>query len=270
MLDLTGRPTRFDDGVTRRSVLRAGFLGLAGLSLPDYLRARAATLEKTGAPPDELSVILVWLDGGPPQHETYDPKPNAPVEFRGPLKAMDTAVPGIQVSELLPYHARLMDKMSIIRSMSHNNGDHFAAAHWMLTGFLGSNASDLAPQYPSMASIIAKMKGAKRSGMPAYVGLPNTHSVGLVPGYHGAAYLGVAHNPFNADGDPNSEGYQVPNLALPSGVDVARFDSRRSLLNSFDLVRRDIDTSGLLDGLDRFGQEAYAMVSGPSARAAFD
>ena len=88
----------------------------------------------------DLSVILVWLDGGPPQHETYDPKPDAPVEFRGPLKPLSTNVPGIQVSELLPYHARLMDKMAIIRSMHHNNGDHFAAAHWMLTGYLGSNA----------------------------------------------------------------------------------------------------------------------------------
>jgi hypothetical protein len=267
MLDLRMRPSRFGDGVTRRTVLKAGFLGLAGLSLPEFLRARAAG----GAPGgDDLSVILVWLDGGPPQHETYDPKPDAPVEFRGPLKPMDTKVPGVQISELLPYHARLMDKMSIIRSMHHNNGDHFAAAHWMLTGFLGSNASNLAPQYPSAASIIAKVKGAKRPGMPAYVGLPNTHSVGLVPGYHGGAYLGVAYNPFNADGDPNSEGYQVPNLALPPGVDPSRFDGRRGLLNSFDQARRDADTSGLMDGLDRFGQQAYAMVSGPAARAAFD
>src|SRR5438067_3867645 len=125
----------------------------------------------------------------------------------------------------------------------------------MLTGFLGSNAADLAPQYPSAASIIAKLKGAKRPGMPAYVGLPNTHSVGLVPGYHGAAYLGVAYNPFNADGDPNSDGYQVPNLSLPAGVDPTRFVGRRGLLDSFDRARRDADTSGLMEGLDRFGQQ---------------
>ena len=88
-------------------------------------------------------MILVWLDGGPPQHETYDPKPDAPAEFRGPLKAdRARACPGVQVSELLPEHARLMDKMSIIRSMHHDNGDHFAAAHWMLTGYLGSNAAE--------------------------------------------------------------------------------------------------------------------------------
>jgi hypothetical protein len=192
------------------------------------------------------------------------------VEFRGPLKAIDTRVPGVQVSELLPYHARLMDKMSIIRSMHHDNGDHYAAAHWMLTGYLGSNASDLAPQYPSVGSIVAKLKGAKRPGMPAYVGLPHTHSVGLVPGYHGGAYLGVACNPFVADGDPNSEGYQVPNLVLPGGVDRSRLGERRSLLASFDTARRDADLSGLMDGLDRFGQQAFEMVTGPAAREAFD
>ncbi len=270
MLDVVGRPFRCCDGVTRRSFLKAGFLGLAGLSLPDLLRARAAA-EATGLrPPDDLSVILVWLDGGPPQHETYDPKPDAPNEFRGPLKPIDTVVPGVQVSELLPYHARMMNRMGIIRSMHHDNGDHFAAAHWMLTGYHGSNAANLAPQYPSAASIITKVKGAKQSGMPGYVGLPNTHSVGLRPGYHGAAYLGVAYNPFSADGDPNNPNYKVPNLDLPSGVDMERFDDRRSLLSSFDNTRADVDRSGLMEGLDRFTQDAYAMVTGPAARAAFD
>jgi hypothetical protein len=251
--------------MTRRTLLRAGVLGFAGgLGLPQLLRARAIH------PGDDLSVILVWLDGGPPQHETYDPKPDAPAEFRGPLKPIDTAVPGVQVSELLPKHASLMKHLAILRSVHHDNGDHFAAAHWMLTGYHGSNAANLAPQYPSAGSIIAKLKGSRRSGMPAYVGLPNTHSVGLAPGYHGAAYLGVAYNPFSADGDPNSDGYRVPNLALPAGVDVPRFDDRRTLLSAFDAARRDTDATGLMDGLDRFAQEAYRMVTGPAARAAFD
>jgi uncharacterized protein (DUF1501 family) len=270
MLDLIGAPFRCCDGVSRRGFLKAGFLGLAGLSLGDLLRAEAQAQAAGQASPDDLSVILVWLDGGPPQHETYDPKPDAPSEFRGPLQPIATAVPGIQISELLPNHARLMDKMSIIRSMAHNNGDHFAAAHWMLTGYLGSNAADLAPQYPSAGSIITKLKGSKRLGMPAYVGLPHVHSVGLVPGYHGGAYLGVAYNPFSADGDPNHDGYQVPNLALPAGVNPDRLDDRRGLLRAFDTARRDIDASGLLDGLDRFHREAFAMVTGPAARAAFD
>src|SRR5271155_5846733 len=224
MLELTNSIPRTRGGFSRRGFLRVGCLGAAGLTLGDALRARSLAGTAGKPAPGDLSVILIWLDGGPPQHETYDPKPDAPAEFRGPLKAIPTAIPGVQVSELLPEHARLLDKITIIRSMYHDNGDHFAAAHWMLTGYLGSNASDLSPQYPSAASIIAKIKGARKSGIPSYVGLPTTHSVGLVPGYHGAAYLGVGYNPFMADGDPNSEGYQVPNLTLPAGVDALRLE----------------------------------------------
>src|SRR4051812_48001704 len=101
MLTLPGRPFRTCDGVTRRSVLKAGFLGLAGLSLPDLLRARAGAANGAASAADEMSVIMVWLDGGPPQHETYDPKPDAPKEFRGPLNAIGTKVPGVSVSELM-------------------------------------------------------------------------------------------------------------------------------------------------------------------------
>jgi hypothetical protein len=270
MLNLNRPSSLRCDGLNRRSFLKVGSLGLAGvsLSLADLLRARAAAESSPGV--EDRSVILVWLDGGPPQHETYDPKPDAPIEFRGPLKAMSTRLPGVQVSELLPIHARLMDKMSIIRSLHHDTGDHFAAAHWMLTGYLGSNSASLPAQYPSAGSIVARLAGARKPGMPAYVGLPNTHSVGLVPGYHGGAYLGVAYNPFVADGDPNGEGYQVPNLSLPSGIDSPRVEGRRSLLGAFDRARRDVDASGLMDGLDRFDQQAFQMVLGSAARSAFN
>jgi hypothetical protein len=255
---------------TRRGFLKVGCLGLGGLSLSDLLRARAEASGPARNTPAERSVILIWLDGGPPQHETYDPKPDAPAEFRGPLKAIPTAIPGILVSELLPQHARLANEISLIRSMHHGTGDHFAAAHWMLTGYLGSNARNLAPQYPSAGSIVAKLKGARRAAMPPYVGLPNTHSVGLVPGYHGAAYLGVSYNPFTADGDPNSEGYHVPNLVLPAGVDVARMHTRQGLLGAFDRARRHVDRSGLMQDLDRFDQQAFDLVLGAAARRAFD
>jgi len=272
MIELTTSRSRATQaqGLTRRSLLKAGYLGLAGLSLADLLRIEAKAKENSTAQGKELSIILVWLDGGPPQHETYDPKPDAPIEFRGPLKPISTSVPGVAISELLPEHARHMDKMAIIRSMHHHTGDHFAAAHWMLTGVLGSTSLNLAPQNPSAGAIIAKLKGAKRPGLPAYVGLPNTHSVGLAPGYHGGAYLGLAYNPFSADGDPNSDNYQVPNLTPPSGVDLPRLTERRSLLQAFDQVRRDVDASGVMEGIDRFGQDAYAMVSSPATRSAFD
>lgn len=269
MLDLVGRPFTNCDGISRRGFLKTGVLGLGGLTLADVLKARALG-DSVNPPKDERSVILIWLDGGPPQHETYDPKPDAPVEYRGPIGSMPTKFPGTRISELLPKHARLMDKISLIRSMHHTTGDHFAAAHWMLTGYFGATSVNLPIQNPSFGSVIAKLKGPRKAGMPAYVGLPNTHSVGLAPGYHGAAYLGVAYNPFNADGDPNGPGYSVPNLSLPAGLAEARLSDRQGLLNAFDTARRDVDSSGLMDGLDDFRRQAYEMISGPAARAAFD
>jgi hypothetical protein len=258
--------------VTRRSFLQAGTLGLVGLSLGDLLRLRArasSTAARIGAG-DDLSVILVWLDGGPPQHETYDPKPEAPAEFRGPLRAIDTAVPGVQVSELFPEHARLMRRMSIIRSMHHNNGDHFAAAHWMLTGSFGANAINKTPVYPSAGSVVARLKGARSGGMPAYVGLPNTHSVGIRPGYHGAAYLGAAYNPFLADGDPNKPGYGVPELTLPAGLDAARLGNRRCLLGTLDAARGAVEARGSDSGFDPFTEQAFDLLTSPAAKRAFD
>ncbi len=270
MLELTSSSPRRCDGVSRRGFLKVGSLGLAGLTLANALRASAAASGSSRTSVPERSVILIWLDGGPPQHETYDPKPDAPAEFRGPLKAISTAVPGVQVSELLPSHARLLDRVSLIRSLHHDNGDHFAAAHWMLTGYLGSNAVNKAPQYPSAGAIVARLIGAKTPGMPAYVGLPRTHSVGIAPGYHGAAYLGSSYNPFNADGDPSSEHYRVPNLTLPLGVNSQRLDSRRCLRDELDHTRRDFEASGIAEGFDRFEQEAFSMVLGHKAREAFD
>ena len=127
-------------GQTRRSAIKVGFLGLLGLTSADLFRFRASgTATRTNK-----SVILLWLDGGPSHLETYDSKPDAPSEFRGPWRAIETNVPGIRISEMLPFHAKYADKMAFIRSMHHNNGDHFAAAHWMLTGRLGSNANNLA------------------------------------------------------------------------------------------------------------------------------
>ena len=273
MLDfIAPSASRRCDGVSRRSFLRAGTLGagLGGLSLSNLLRMEASAASTPGPAASDRSVILVWLDGGPPQHETYDPKPDAPAEFRGPLKAMGTNVPGVQISELLPYHARLMDRMSLIRSVYHNNGDHFTGAHWMLTGYGGPNGNDLPARNPSAGSIITKLLGPRKPGMPPYIGLPNTHSVGLIPGYHGGSYLGITQNPFIADGDPNLDTYQVQNLVLPTGVDAPRVNDRRTLLAAFDKTRRDVDASGIMDGLDRFDQQAFELVLGSAARRAFD
>jgi hypothetical protein len=232
--------------------------------LADLMRVRSL-----GSPAarDDLSVILVWLDGGPPQHETYDPKPDAAEGIRGPLGAIKTSVPGVHLSDQLVEHARLMHRMAVIRSMHHDNDDHFAAAHWMLTGYHGSNAVNMAPQYPSAASVITRLKASRNEGVPAYVGLPNTHSVGIAPGYHGAAYLGRAYNPFAADGDPNSDSYRAPGLTLPGEITSHRLEDRRGLLESFDDARRALDSQP--EG-DRFTQQAFDMLTNEQTRRAFE
>src|SRR5581483_8541241 len=188
-----GPAARNCKGVSRRTALKAGFLGLAGLTLPDLLRLRA----EGSAEKKDTAVILLWLDGGPSQLETYDPKPDAPSDYRGPYKAIKTNVTGVYVNELLTNHARHMDKMVLVRSLHHDNGDHFAAAHWMLTGRFGSTAGSMAQKYPSVGSYAARVRGANAPGIPAYVGLPAAESVYLFPGYMGAAYLGPTYNPFD-------------------------------------------------------------------------
>jgi hypothetical protein len=163
-----------------------------------------------------------------------------------------------------------VDQARPIRNLFDDRADDVILPVWRWIEPSRFPQGGLPPQYPSAGSIVAKLKGAKAPGMTAYVGLPNTHSVGLVPGYHGAAYLGVGYSPFNADGDPNSESYQVPNLTLPAGVDRARVEGRRGLLGALDNARRDVDASGLMEGLDRFDQEAFSLVLGDAARRAFD
>src|SRR5262245_32521224 len=144
MLQITHGPAaRNCQGMTRRTALKAGFLGLMGLTLPDLFRLRAQ-----GASDKDTAVILLWLDGGPSQLETYDPKPEAPAEYRGPWGVVRTKVPGMQLCEMLPNHARHADKLVLVRSVHHDNGDHFAGARWMLTGRFGSSAANMAQKYP--------------------------------------------------------------------------------------------------------------------------
>jgi hypothetical protein len=269
MLSITASDRhRYCDGLDRRSFLKAGFLGAAGLSLVDWLQLKAQAAPSAMSTRD-TAVILIWLDGGPTHMDTYDVKTAAPAEYRGPMQTTKTSVPGIDICDLMPRQARIMDRLAIVRSLHHTTGDHFAGAHWMLTGYHGSTAANLDPMYPSAGSIAARVRGANQAGLPAYVAVPVAASVGLNPGYNSAAYLGHAYNPFQTGGDPNAANFSVRNLVLPGGVTLSQLDDRRELLRSFDTLRRDIDRSGTLESLDRFQREAYEMISGPAAREAF-
>jgi len=268
MLKIFGGGTRDCGGITRRSFLEAGVLGVGGLALPDLLRIRACAAvsgESVGR-----SVILFWLSGGPGHMETWDPKPDAPREFRGPFGAIATSLPGTRVGDLLPEQARRMDRLAILRSVNHGTGDHTKGNHWMLTGYEGPafNAADNQVQRrPSMGSAVARLKGAGRSGLPPYIAVPNLRG-GTDNLFHYAAYLGGYANPFVADSDPNDPSFRVKNLKLPGNVSLRRLEDRRHVLEAMNRLRRDADPE--IRDLDAYYQRAFEMLTGKAVASAFD
>jgi len=248
----------FDIRLGRRDFLRVGAVG--ALTLPGLLKARAEQGDK-GTP--KKAVILLWLAGGPSHIDMYDLKPSAPAEFRGEFKPIKTNVPGFEVGEHLPRHARIADKLAVVRSACHTNAGHGMGAQWMLTGYQPTvEVNDNI--YPSTGSVVAKMKGANDPGLPAYANLPRLLNLGK------AAYLGASYNPFAPDADPNSPSFQVRNLKLPGQIDAKRLGKRRELLADIDKIRRDVDTKGDLGGLDTFYKDAFEMVTNTKAQKAFD
>jgi hypothetical protein len=262
MLEVHGPNYRTCDGVSRRSFLKVGFLGLAGMTLADRL-ALKATANEAGRPTPDTAVILVWLGGGPSHIDMYDLKPDAPAEFRGEFRPVPTNVPGTWIGEHLPRHAPLMDKMSVVRSVTHTNAGHGMGTHWMMTGYvptieINDNLN------PAAGSVVARLRGANAPQLPAYVCVPS------VPPSANAAYLGVACNPFSPGNDPNNAGFSVRDLRLAPQVNLDRFRNRRELLGGLDNLRRDVDTQGSAEGYDRFYREAFEIVTGDRARTAFD
>jgi hypothetical protein len=269
-----GSTPRYCDGLSRRSFVKLGVAGMASVALHDVLRARELSTE-LGQTKKDTSVILIWLDGGPSHMDLYDLHPEAPAEYRGIWRPIPTNVPGFEISELFPRQARVADKFSIVRSLHHGSGDHFTGAHYMLTSRDGANGSDTSGKSPSIGSIAARVCGPRRPTLPPYVAVPYAASIGIRPGYFAANYLGVQHNPFETEGDPNSQGFQVQNVGLPGGMTVPRLQDRRRLLTAFDDLRRQVE--GPRDGdrarfesFDRFQTQAYELVTSPAAREAFD
>lgn len=272
MLRVFGGGARDCDGVTRRSFLQAGTLGLGGLALSDLLRLRASGASTS--PPisaaNDRSVILFWLSGGPGHMETYDPKPDAPAGFRGPFGAIRTNVPGVHFGELLPEQARIMDRLAILRTVNHGSGDHTKGNHWMLTGYEGPafNAPDNRIQRrPAMGAAVARLKGASRPGLPPYIAVPNLRG-GTDNLFHYAAYLGGYANPFIVESDPNDAAFQVKNLAMPRGLSLGRLEDRRKVLDAMDQLRRETDPR--LADLDAYYHRAFDMLTGRAVSAAFD
>ncbi len=262
-----GSTSRYCDGRSRRSFLQLGLAGMGSLGVSDLLRARAAAAPENVK---QTSLILIWLDGGPSHMDTYDPKPNAPSEYRGIWSPIPTNVPGFEITEMFPLQAKLADSFSVVRSVHHNAGDHFTGGHWMLTGRGGVNGALKAQKYPFFGAVASKVLGPRKHGMPAFVGVPYSMSIGLRPGYFGGNYLGVENNPFETGGDPNNDKFAVQNLSMSKGMTMDRLADRRALTVHFDEVRRLAEKSKQMETTDRFEQEAFELVTGSQARKAFD
>jgi len=267
-LDL-GSTGRYCDGVNRRSFLQLGVAGMATVGLPQILRAKADSAQTVTS--KNTSVILIWLDGGPGHMDMYDLKPDAPAEYRGIWRPIRTKVPGFDVTELFPKQARLTDKFSMVRSLHHDTGDHFAGGHRMLTAKdMGVSGASTPQKFPGIGAVVSREVGPRRNGMPGYVAVPHAASIGLVPGYFGGHMLGAAHNPFVPGGDPNAPNFHVQNLNLAQGLTLEKLEDRRSLVRHFDATSRNLEDLPESRAIDRFAREAYEFVSGQAARRAFD
>jgi Protein of unknown function (DUF1501) len=247
----------------RRSFLKAGVLGATGLSLSSLLRAEARA-NPAASSARRPSVIILWMRGGPSHIDMWDPKPDAPVEYRGEFGVRPTNVPGITLTDMLPMCGRIMDKWSIVRSLYHTDAGHSTGDQLCFTGYpSGPNADENV--YPSCGSVVSKQLGAQNPRLPAYVMIPR-----MDPGT-GPAYLGVAHKPFETNADPANAGpFRLPNFSLPEGVTLERLGDRRGLLDGFDRLRRDVDSTGQMDAQDEFKTRAWDVLTSPEARDAFD
>ena len=245
---------RFCDGITRRDFVRVGAVG--GLSLAGFLRRADAGEARVAK---AKSAIFVFLQGGPPHLDTFDPKPDAPVEIRGEFKPIPTAVPGLQFCEHLPKLAKCADKFAVLRGVSHT-----LAGHELGTSYLNTGSRPVPSLvYPGYGAVVSKeLAGA--ASLPHFVAIPSTPQK--------AGYLGVRYAPLQTNSTPQpGVPFSVRGISLGDGVTVADFEKRQKLLGRLDTAFRGVEAENkLVDGLDRFAQQAYDMISSPKAREAFD
>lgn len=252
MLSLLGRSTKLCGGITRREMLRVGGLVLGGLTLADVLRGQAAIGSETNK--RNKSVIMVWLRGGPSHIDSYDMKPDAPPEIRGEFRPTATNVPGIQICDLMPRQAKMMDRLAIIRGIKSNDlGDH--TPHYIITG------SPDRGKHPAFGSVVSYLQPRREDGLPPYVSL--MYDPPKLYDNEGPLYTGHANRPFV----PREEG--IENLRLARGIETGRLEDRRQLLSQLDRIRRDVDSRSF-DGIDEHTARAMRMIASPKVREAFD
>lgn len=243
--------------LSRRAFLQVGAIGGLGLTLGDVLRLRASEPAKK---PKAESVIHIFLPGGMAHQESFDPKPLAPVEYRGEMRSIPTKLDGVQFNECLKQTAQVADKLTIVRGMTHGEAAHERGTHNMFTGYRPSPALI----FPSMGSVVSHELGV-RNNLPPYVAVPS-----IITTYAGSGYLSSAFGPFALGSDPAGGGFQVKDLALPGDVTPERFATRRKMLDAVNEHFAAKEKSDVLDAMDTFYQRAYGLISSEKARLAFD
>ena len=247
----------------RRDFLHVGFAGGIGLTLADFFRIKEAQADQKFYESKEgpaKSVIFIYMPGGMCHQETFDPKPYAPIEYRGPMNSINTNVDGIRINETWAQTAQITDKLAICRSMTHGEAAHERGTHNMFTGYRPSPAL----QFPSMGSVVSHEFGP-RHDLPPYVCIPNQPNEFAGTGYLSSSYAG-----FSLGADPATDGFKVRDLGLPGGVDDKRFVTRRSILDTVNAHFKQKEEADALDAVDTFYNRAYSMISSQQAREAFD
>ncbi len=250
------------DGIRRRDFLHLGWLASFGLSVSDLLRwkARAAETAPARRAGRAQACILIWLDGGPSHLDTFDPKPDAPSEIRSPFPTIPSVVPGIHLCEHLPLTARMMNRVALIRSLTHELGNHDTGTRYLLTGHRPTPALE----HPSLGSLVAR-EAAPGNVLPPYVAIPSDR-VGGQSNAARAGYLPGSYSAFNVGNDPG----RVRDLDLPEGVSFERSERRRDLLRRLDAFSEQVEQSPATRNRDAFYEQAYRLLSSPEAKGAFD
>lgn len=278
MLTIRGASQRLCDGIGRRDLLRLGALGCLELSLPTLLQASTQAQTSSTSFGRAQRCVLLYLTGGPPQHDTWDLKPDAPAEIRGELNPIATTVPGLCISELFPRLAQLADKYCVVRSVTHHDTIHTSAGYTMLTGVAhpranARSAQDIRPtpnDHPHLGSLLAKVR-APQDGVPVFASLPEVikdAAVNEFPG-QGAGFLGASYEPFRIQGIAASGAFQMPDIFLPADVTAGRLNDRRLLLGQLDRGRAAVEENQAAADLNGYYEQAFRLIHSRAARGAF-
>jgi len=238
------------------------------MGMSDFLAYQAEAAD-AGDDMSDTSVIFIWLPGGPPHMETYDMKPDAPAEYRGEFNPIKTNVPGIDVCELLPMHAKIADRFTLIRSIHHEFADHGGGHKRLMTGRVPATPTGTVNDAPAVSSIIKKMLEDGTSEIPVCVTEVDASRAGIDTFAMGPAWLGPSTTPFIVGGDPSDPNFKVQNIGIKKEMEN-RLDDRLAMLESVDRFRRDIDKSGAMKAMDGFNRQAINMLMSDKVRDAFD